>query len=169
MFTASKMRKVFKFDKVAAYGGRKINQPEVEVELRYDNDGRAELSICANLWNAHHTDIIMGGQCLDTLKDEFHSLAVNSLFLKLYRLWRLYHLNSMHAGTEAQEKAIKEWHAKDKYKAFTYDDDCKYLDSIGLLEDDGYKYGSAWLYREIPEDDLNEIKALINGVSISED
>ncbi|MBO4735695.1 MAG: hypothetical protein J5614_04795 [Paludibacteraceae bacterium] len=169
MFTASKMRKVFKFDKVAAYGGRKINQPEVEVELRYDNDGRAELSICANLWNALHTDIIMGGQCLDTLKDEFHSLTVNSLFLKLYRLWRLYHLNSMHAGTEAQEQALSNWHENIGKRYVTYEENCNYLESIGLLDDNGYKYGSSWLYREIPEDDLNEIKSLINGVSISED
>ena len=165
MFTASKMQKVFKFDKVAANGGRKINQPEVEVELRYDNDGRVELSICGSVWNSKHTDIIMGGQCLDEMK-KFKELRFNTLFKKLYKWWKLYHLNSMHAATEAQEQALSNWHKSIGYTC-SYEENCSYLESIGLLDDNGYRYRSSWLYREIPEDDLNEIKALINDVNIS--
>ena len=137
------LSKTFKFDKIAFYGTRRINTPEVTMELR-DTAKGPELSICGDVWNSKHTDIVMGGQCLDEMK-KFKELRFNSLFNKLYKWWELYHLNGMHAGTIKQENAIKEWHAKDKYKAFTYDEDCKYLDSIGLLDDDGYRYGSSWL------------------------
>lgn len=154
------LSKTFKFDKIAFYGTRRINTPEVTMELR-DTAKGPELSICGDVWNSKHTDIVMGGQCLDEMK-KFKELRFNSLFNKLYKWWELYHLNGMHAGTIKQENAIKEWHAKDKYKAFTYDEDCKYLDSIGLLDDDGYRYGSSWLYRAIPDEDLNEIKALLS-------
>ena len=154
------LSKTFKFNKIAFYGTRRINIPEVTMELR-DTAKGPELSICGSVWNSKHTDIIMGGQCIDELA-EFDSLRNNDLFMKLYSLWKNYHLNGMHAGTVKQEKAIKEWHTKDKYKAFTYDDDCKYLDSIGLLDDDGYRYGSSWLYRAIPDEDMNEIKALLS-------
>ena len=154
------LSKTFKFDKIAFYGTRRINTPEVTMELR-DTAKGPELSICGDVWNSKHTDIVMGGQCLDEMK-KFKELRFNTLFNKLYKWWELYHLNGMHAGTIKQENAIKEWHAKDKYKAFTYDEDCKYLDSIGLLDDDGYRYGSSWLYRAIPDEDLNEIKALLS-------
>ena len=66
----------------------------------------------------------------------------------------------MHAGTVKQEQALNDAR-KVGVRLSSYDDSCKYLESIGLLEDDGYKYGSAWLYREIPEDDLKEIVSLL--------
>ena len=146
--------KTFIFPKIAFYGGRKINQPEVEVELCYDNDGRAELSICAYLWNAHHTDIIMGGQCLDEM-NEFESLKSNPTFRKLYEWWKLYHLNNLKSGGPLQEAALKDCQFS------SYEDRCSYLESKGLLYEDGIKYGAQWWYHKIPDSDLNEIKSLL--------
>lgn len=159
----SYMQKTFKFDKVAYTSTRRVNLPTIEMELQYkDNDmKRPVLSICGNLWNAHLTDIVMCGQCLDEMA-KLDGLKFNTLFKKLYRLWKLYHLNDMHAGTIKQENALNDA-KKSGVKIHSYGDSCKYLESIGLLEDDGYKYGSSWLYREIPEDDLNEIKSLLAG------
>lgn len=156
----AKLSKTFKFNKIAFWNTRRINTPEIEVELR-DTDKGPELSICGSVWNSKHTDCLMCGQCLDELVrvDDLHD---NEFFMKLYRWWKKYHLNGMHAGTSKQEKALKEWHHKDKHKAFTYDEDCKYLEHIGLLNDDGYEYGSSWLYEAIPDEDLNEIKALLS-------
>ena len=152
------MKKTFTFPKVAYTSSRKSNLPEVEVELRYkDSDlSKPVLSICGSLWNSNHTDIVMGGQCLDRLA-KFNSLRSNPLFKKLHRLWKNWHLNDLHAGTVKQESALKE-----SGKQFeSYEDRCKYLESINLLNDDGYVYGSSWLYREIPEDDLKEIISLL--------
>ena len=147
------LKKTFTFDKIAFYGGKRINLPEVEVELEYKDKGPV-LSICGSIWNSKHTDCVCGGQCLDTMM-KFSSLAHNALFKKLHRLWTDWHLNDLHSGTVKQEAALKE-------HGYTgsYTDDCKYLESIGLLEDNGYKYGSSWLYREIPNDVLKEIESL---------
>ena len=63
-------------------------------------------------------------------------------------------------GTVKQEQALNDAR-KDGVRLSSYDDSCKYLESIGLLDDNGYKYGSAWLYMAIPEDDLKEIVSLL--------
>ena len=159
----SYMQKTFKFDKVAYTSTRRVNSPEVEMRLDYkDSDmSKPVLSICGELWNSRHTDIVMGGQCLDEMA-KFDSLSCNPLFRKLHRLWKAHHLNDMCAGTIKQENALNDA-KKSGIKIHSYDDSCKYLESIGLLEDDGYKYGTKWLYRAIPEDDLNEIKSLLAG------
>lgn len=157
----SYMQKTFKFDKVAYNSTRRVNLPTIEMELRYkDNDmSRPVLSICGDLWNARHTDIVMGGQCLDEMA-QLDGLSCNPLFRKLYRLWKAYHLNDMHAGTVKQEQALDDARKSGK-RLCCYEDSCKYLESVGLLDDDGYRYGSAWLYREIPENDLKEIVSLL--------
>lgn len=152
----NKIRKTFSFDKIAFYGGKRINLPEVEVELEYTDKGPA-LSICGSIWNSKHTDCVCCGQCLDTMM-KFSSLANNALFKKLHNLWSNWHLNDLHAGTVKQEAALKEHGYSSNYT-----DDCKYLESIGLLDDNGYRYGSAWLYREIPEDTLKEIETLLSA------
>ena len=150
-------KKTFTFSKIAFYGGRKINTPEITMELR-DTDKGPELSICGDVWNSKHTDIIMGGQCLDEMKP---FLIRDSLFRKLHRLWKKWHLNGMHPGTVVQEQCLESWH-KDTGKSYhSYDEDCKYLESQNLLIDNGYKYGTSWLYREIDEADMNEIKSLL--------
>lgn len=149
------MCKTFNFGKIAYTSTRKINTVDVEMELRYTDKG-PELSICGNIWNGRHTDIVMGGQCLDEM-NKIEAIHGNSLFQELYRLHSLYHLNSLHAGTVKQEDAL---HNSGK-RFHNYDDQCKYLESVGLLYDGDYKYGTAWLYREIPENDLNKIKSML--------
>ena len=38
---------------------------------------------------------------------------------------------------------------------------CDYLESIGLLVDDGYKFGTGWLKRDIPVEDVAVIGKLL--------
>lgn len=113
-------------------------------------------SCSASVYNHIGTDILIGGQCLDSLVPYFKD---NELFNTLYRLWKNYHLNDLHAGTIAQEKAIDEW--KNQGNKYEYTAVCNYLDSIGLLVDNGYRYGTGWLYRPIPKDDLKLIENLL--------
>lgn len=78
------MSKVFKFDKIAYASSRRVNSPEVEMRLHY-KDGdikKPVLSICGNIWNATHTDIVMCGQCLDEML-ELDGLSCNDLFRKI--------------------------------------------------------------------------------------
>lgn len=85
--------KTFKFKKIDFFDkGRKINQPEVTITLKYDEENRPCLSICGNIWNNTHTDIVCGGQCLDEMI-KFDSISSDLIFNKVYYLWTNYHLN----------------------------------------------------------------------------
>lgn len=152
------MEKTISFGKVAYTSTRKVNEVTVDVSLKQNENGQYIFSASGEIWNARKTDIVCGGQCLDTLFKYLKSNKImNKQFERIYRLWRLYHLNDMHAGTEQQEKALE---LVNKSHA-DYKERCDYLKSVGLLYDDGYLYGSAWLYREIPGDDLKSIKEII--------
>lgn len=147
------MKKTFKFGKIAYYSKRRINTVTVTVEFE---DGVFTAS--GDIYNMTHTDIVCGGQCLDTIAEYIHT----PLFKEIYRLWKLYHNNDMHSGTIEQEKALM---AKfGSRKASDYREHCEYLKSIGLYEvcHEGkpYKYGHGWLKHEIPIEDVKNIESL---------
>lgn len=152
--------KTFDLGKIDYYGrGRKINPVAVEVTLE-EKDGKPCFSAMAMVYNQTKTDVVAGGQCLDSIAKRTH----DKQFMELYRLWKLYHLNDMHAGTIEQEKAIEDWESKGN--RYDYTSACEYLKSVGLyeVENNGkpYKYGHGWLYWDIPEYDLKVIKALFD-------
>lgn len=158
------MKKTISFGKVDGYGnGRKTCEVTLELELREDKEGRPVFSVCGNLWNCQHTDILRGGQCVGSLAEHYKSLRNNKLYMRILDLWQKYHLNDMHAGTPEQEKAIKEWKAQGN--TYDYTKACDYLKEIGLYEVDlngeKYKYGHSRLYEAIPAEDLEEIKLII--------
>ena len=152
----STLKSTINFGKIAYCGKRKTNLVEVEVELE-NYPTKPVFTASAIVWNQSKTDAIRAGQCLDELVPY---LKDNELFMKIHRLWKLYHLNDMKAGTPKQETAIKEYLKNHHYD---YDEVCDYLESINLLKDDGYKYGSSWLYEPIPENDLEEIRRLLKN------
>ena len=130
--------------------GRKINLVEIEIELRTDN----VLSICGNVWNNLKTDIVSGGQNLDTLKPYFKH---DSLFNKLCLLWKNYHLNDMQACTPLQMAHLETVHHKCTDSNW-YDWACLELEKVELLtttyKNKPYKFGSQWIKKEIPQDIL---------------
>ena len=154
------MKKIISFGKIDYYGnGRKMNPVDVEINLKETERGFV-FTASGHVWNHIKTDCYTCGQCLDTIAEYVH----DDLFEEIYRIWKLYHLNDMHAGTIEQEKAIDEWKAQGN--RYDYAAVCDYLKSIGLYEveynGEPYKYGHAWLYWEIPADDLAKIKALFD-------
>lgn len=151
------LKKTFELGKVDYLGiGRKTCPITIDMELRNADTDKPELSICGDIWNHKRTDCYQCGQCIDTILKYFpHNKLVNELFV----FWTNYHLNGMHAGTLAQEEALH--NANLKNWANDYKHCCDYLESIGLLEDNGYKFGTGWLYQGMPEKDLNRIKALL--------
>lgn len=92
-----------------------------------DGNFSASASIYANFRN------VSSGQCLEELA------AVDPV---LVAMWREWHLNDMQAGTPAQMELLKDF--KGDYTA-----QCEFLG--GLLIDNGYKYGSARLKKELPQ------------------
>ena len=128
---------------------------DVKIELRENRHGYVwkdgalkevrgnEFSAMATVYR--HNSFVGGGQCLDD--PEVLDLIKNGklcekdkmIYLEIFRLWKNYHLNDMHAGCEHQKKGTPGGEV------------CPIC---------GYRYGSAWLYREIPEKDLEAIKHL---------
>ena len=153
------MKTTVRFGKIAYNrGNKKYNEVTIDLELRETSEG-IEFSARGYIWNHIHTDIRCGGQCLDTIAE----FITDPLFKEIHRLWKLYHLNSMHAGTVEQEEAIEKWKAEGN--KYDYTAVCDYLKSINLyeVEHEGkpYKYGHAWLYRAIPKTDLNKIMEIM--------
>lgn len=179
------------FGKIALYGGKKINEVTVTVELRTCGGDETftigkngehiptgqktpeyqELAICGNIWNSKKTDIVYGGQCLDTIAEYVH----DPFFEEIHGLWKKYHLNGMHAGTPEQEEAVKEWREKTGNNGFAYDEICEMLKEKGLYEvnftgvttgkvynNEPYKYGHSWVVEQIPEDVLKRINEIID-------
>lgn len=125
----------------------------VTISLSEDNC----FSCSGNL--VQHNDYVFGGQCEDEL---LPLLSNHKLFIEIYRLWKLYHLNDLHAGTPKQEKALHD--ANLNNWANDYKHCCDYLKEIGLYNDNGYEFGTGWLKEEIPDNDLTLIRnLLING------
>lgn len=145
-------KKVFKFEKVSLGGSKKIYPVEIEAQLTDDN----VFTCSGTIWNSKKTDCIAGGQCLDEINTTH--LTNNSTFKKLYRFWKLYHLNDMHAGTPKQEKILNDYF---KDSSYDYDTAVKVLEEHNCYIDNNYRYGSSWLKEEIPESDLLEIKNLL--------
>jgi len=145
------MRKRLVLGKIDYDGrGRKINEVDIEYELT--SDGRFTAS--GNIWNSRHTDIISGGQNLEEIAKLFPG---DERAQRIVKVWRKWHLNDMKAGTPKQEKAVVTWKAKGN--RYDYDKVVTHLKGIGLYEDDGYKYGTAWLKEELPPDVVTEIEA----------
>lgn len=138
-----------------------------DIELKNTPKGPV-LSISATVYNKHKKGIICCGQCLDTIADT--NLGKNKIFQEIYDLWQKYHLNDMHAGTPAQEKALREAVAKRILPASSsYVKQVTYLKSIHLYVDEsvldsngeGYRYGHSWLYEPISDEDILRIESLL--------
>lgn len=93
------MKKTYQFGKIDYYGnGRKTCLVEVEIELKPTDKGE-EFTASGNVWNNLHTDIIIGGQCIDDIWDEYGTQLQNrKLYKEIMDLWKKYHLNGMNAG-----------------------------------------------------------------------
>lgn len=114
--------------------GQKENLVTLEWELK---DG--VFSMSGNVWNRTKTDIYCGGQIVDQIAKLFpHNKRVQEMF----EVWNQWHLNDMQAGCEHQRKLG--W---DKNEINAPCPTC------------GYKYGSAWLKKEIPHEIIEKIES----------
>jgi len=132
--------------------GKKNCRASVDIKLNSNKKG-IQFTAIGNIWNHIETNCYIYGQCLDEIQKFFPK---NKRFNRLVEIWKEYHLNDLQAGTDKQMDALKGFNTD-------YDKQCEYLDSINLLYDDGYKYGTSWKYKQIPNDVINEIKDFISN------
>ena len=157
------MKKTISFGKIAYQSKNKINEVTVELELRETKEGPVFSASC-DVWNSRHTDIVMGGQCLDDVQPYMDG---NSLFGEIVDFWKKHHLNDMEPGTPEQMQCIKD------HKDEINENDGWYTKELNLLkkynmdvvewQGKPYEYGTGWIYRPIPEPDLSRIKEIIRG------
>lgn len=156
------------FGKIAYSSKNIANKVEISLELKtIDNAIDYEtlnpvknvpvLSISGGIWNSRQSDYETCGQCLDTIQKY---LPKNGKIAKIVELWKGYHLNDMKAGTKKQTQYLNGLESEGwKY---SYSGACYKLKAANLYMDNGYKYGSKWLYKPIPKNVLAEIKELLN-------
>lgn len=155
--------------------GRPV-QLKIDVELRKDPEG-FRLSICAYLLIKECEKyglkaIKTGGQCIDSA---IEYLAENGLCCqtleKIEPIWKKWHLNDCHAGTERQDACLDEYRKAHPGERLEYEKAREILQENGILEDDQYlvdgkpyEYGTKWLFREIPQEVLKRLCRLLDSV-----
>lgn len=109
------MKKTFNFGKIA-YGTNKnaTNEVIVIVEYKENRKGQKVFSACGTVYTPSKQGTMTNGQCLDDIAQ----YVTDDTFKTIYRLWRLYHLNDMHAECGHQH-ALK-WHEKAKKQVNLY-------------------------------------------------
>ena len=140
-------------------GKHRINNEEYRVTLEWSlKDGRFSASGSIDENDGGRWRNYSAGQCLDSILEAFPN---NELVQRIHKVWKKWHLNDMHAGSPAQEAYLAKFEysgsdhytwAKEKLADAGLDPDPNY-------EHEGkpYKYGSAWLYVEIPPEVEEEI------------
>ena len=147
------MKKTLTFGKIAYIDSKKNNLVEITIELKETKKGMA-FSAIGGIWNSSKTDYVSGGQNLKEIAKYFPN---NNKLQRIVQIWREYHLNDMQAGTSKQMDALKnaEFVAGNDW----YGNACKFLESKGILTDNGYEFGSGWIFQEIPKEILKEIES----------
>lgn len=77
-----------------------------------------------------------------------------AMLRRFVEVWNDWHMNDMRAGTPRQTAYL----AGKFYVDFS--DAVELLKQAGIYEDDGYRYGTAWLREDVPDDVLDWLKGL---------
>lgn len=162
------MKTKINFNKIAYTGKTKRNSVDIEIELTekectnfetLQRENMKVLSICGNIWDGVHYDIVCGGQCLDEIKTT--AIGKNPKFLKLFNLWGKYHLNDLKPGTKKQCQSVDLWRKENNLTGWKYEEECEYLKSINLYYDNAVIWGRQWMCERIPDNVINEIEQLM--------
>jgi hypothetical protein len=118
-----------------AYGYKR--RLPVTVDVAISDGPEPRLSICGNVWRPDRKDILGSGQNHEEIAALFPD---DPRVQRIVKVWRRWHLNDMRAGCEHQRAE----------GGHGVGDVCPI---------DGYRYGSAWLYEELPDKIIAEVKS----------
>lgn len=117
-------------------------------------------SMCAEIWNPRETNLYTVGQCVDEVAAYFPN---DEKAQRMVEIWKRWHLNDMKAGSAVQEQYLKDRpidQAEYAYPKSYYEVASEKLFEVGLNPDaDGYQYGHAWKFEQIPGDVIAEIQS----------
>ena len=108
------------------------------------------------------------GQIADVLESmELQPGWTEEMVKELEAIWKEWHLIDLHGGTPRLESIIKEWSKNFDEGHYTFEGACEALKEAGLYEDKEfihngkpYKYGSAWLKRDLPAEVVGFLRGL---------
>jgi len=134
---------------------------KVHCSIKYENGKLSISGVVGAKKNGNATG--SSGQMYDSILENMENFNFAPEWDKIkafqfVEYWKEWHLNDMTAGTPKPEAFIKESEKTNKYD---YTLACEALKKANLYDDNGYKYGTAWLSKEIPD---NVIKFL-DGLS----
>lgn len=115
---------------------------DIIIELTRNKDGEECLRITGSCVKGSGQISHLLSECSPHVR-----FSKNDLVL-IQEIWGNWHLNDMRAGTKKQEDFLRPYK---KAKNLSYDEACEILSKHDLLIDNGYWYGSAWLYEKVPE------------------
>jgi len=102
------------------------------------------------------------GQIYDTLRnglqDPDYSFKDKKAVKEILNIWEEHHLNDMNAGTITQQKALEKVGLQ---SAGNYDLAVAYLKKKKLYIDKGYRYGTKWLIKDLPDDIIDRLDNVI--------
>lgn len=105
------------------------------------------------------------GQCQDELKDYIMTSnfpkRIKELYNQILDIWNKYHLNDLKAGTKKQTDFL----SLNVERSVDYNEKVAILKENNLYEDNGYKYGYGWLYKELKEDKIQELRNICNELN----
>lgn len=150
--------------------GCKTLEVKIEVRKRTFTDYETRQEVIGYEFSACGSGLGCGGQCLDHFKEKAEQYMIDEsrreLFNRVFEIWNKYHLNTMIAGTKKQEECLKEYETNHKYN---YTEACKYLEERNLLVDNGYRYGTGWLGKQIPPEIMDEVFSWENIENFTKD
>jgi hypothetical protein len=110
------MQRIINYGKHAENGTRKINEVTLTISIEpskyYDPKTKKSytegeyFSVCGDVWNGPHTDIIRGGQCVDYIVKRF---AHDKTSRNIRALWEVFHLEKMELIPDRFRSAIVEF------------------------------------------------------------
>jgi hypothetical protein len=144
------------------YNNRGRDDCPVSITVKFDGK---RFSASGDIWMPSRRDCYACGQIIDEILGYFPN---NPIVQKISAIWSEWHLNDMTAGSPAQEAYLKANPVSYTYPQSHYDEACKALEAAGLNPDQNYnlngkpyRYGTAWLTREIPDAVAAEIESLL--------
>jgi len=147
---------------------REKGQPQQGVDLK-THENPIELSMSGSIWNLSRSDCTQCGQMQDTIRDELNSgnLRLKSNISqddmkKLLDIWDRWHLNGLKAGTTKQNELIEMHRDDPKYaeQDVFLDRPRAILKDFDADPDNGYSYGSAWLFEPLSDDVIDFVKEM---------
>lgn len=152
--------------KVIRIGKVKPNRKKIDVFCKIKFDGK-RLSISGVVGPLQSGNVSAGGGCGQIVGSvaagdfvEFADGWNKATVSKFFELWDRWHLNDLQAGSPAQQEAIRN-------SGLSYQEAVEKLEALGLNPDPNYlhnnkpyRYGSAWLMEEVPQEVIDFLDKL---------